>query len=440
MRTRVWRWAALLAVLLSLVVSGAALAADGHDGDVEFRGIVTALPSGALVGDWQVNGMTVKVTATTTINQDHGQAAVGALVEVQGTRNADRTVTATKIEVLGIPSIGERNEIVGIIMALPQDTLIGDWKVNMMTVHVTDATTIDQEDGKAVVGALVKVKGERQSDGSLKATEIEVLRSPARGSTVKFYGIVKSLPTPATKVNADASLVGDWKVGDVVVHVSAATEIDQEHGAVTVGALVEVSGVRRQDGSVDARQIEVKLPKPTREIGVNFPGVVEALPDSGLIGVWTVSNRKVQVTADTEINQEHGAVAVGAYVQVKGVLGADGVVKARSIEVKAKPPVGGGVSARFHGPVASMTTPTDGKYDITVKVGDNDVRLVHVGPRTRVEGTLAVGKTVEVKGIRQADASVDALSIEVQGADDNVKVKPTPQPKAENAVAKGKEK
>lgn len=411
MKARLWTLALLLAVIAILAVGSVAFADETHEGEVEFHGIVTSLPASGLVGDWQVNGVTVKVTEATAIDQEHGAVAVGALVEVKGTRNADRTVTATRIQVEGMPPIGGRNEIIGLVRSLPAGTLIGDWTVNMITVHVGEQTQIKQERGRVVVGALVKVKGERQSDGSLNASEIEVMLSPARGSLVKFYGVVQSLPAEKTGAN----LIGDWTVSERVVHVTAETEIDQEHGAVAVGALVEVSGVRLADGSVDARKIEVKLPRPPAERPIIFPGVVDSLPASGLIGEWQVSGRKVQVTAETEINQEHGAVAVGAFVEVKGTLTTDGKVLAREIQVKGRPPVGGGVFVKFTGTVATKTD-VEGGYDLTVNV-DADVRLVHVTRRTRVDdehGAVAVDARVEVKGVRQADASIDAISIEVK--------------------------
>ncbi len=52
-----------------------------------------------------------------------------------------------------------RIEFVGSINALPSSGLIGDWTVGTRTVHVSSSTRIDQEDGKAAVGALVEVAG-----------------------------------------------------------------------------------------------------------------------------------------------------------------------------------------------------------------------------------------------------------------------------------------
>jgi len=55
-----------------------------------------------------------------------------------------------------------------------------------------------------------------------------------------------------------AGFIGDWTVGSRTVHVMSTTAIDQEDGKLEVGALVEVKGTLRSDGSVDARRIEVE--------------------------------------------------------------------------------------------------------------------------------------------------------------------------------------
>ena len=67
---------------------------------------------------------------------------------------------------------------------------------------------------------------------------------------VEFAGVVTKLP--------DSGLMGDWKVNDITVHVTEATTIDQDDGAVAVGSLVKVKGVRAGANTVDARRIEVQ--------------------------------------------------------------------------------------------------------------------------------------------------------------------------------------
>ena len=64
-------------------------------------------------------------------------------------------------------------------------------------------------------------------------------------------------------------------------------------------------------------------------------GFVETLPAAGLIGDWFVSGRTVRVTADTRIKKKKSlVVGVNSFVDVKGVLTADGSLAASSIKVK----------------------------------------------------------------------------------------------------------
>ena len=63
-------------------------------------------------------------------------------------------------------------------------------------------------------------------------------------------------------------------------------------------------------------------------------GIVEVMPESGLIGMWQVSGRAVQVTETTAIDQEMGALAVGVAVEVEGMAQPDGSILATEIEVE----------------------------------------------------------------------------------------------------------
>ncbi|MFZ7125111.1 MAG: DUF5666 domain-containing protein [Desulfobacterales bacterium] len=64
-------------------------------------------------------------------------------------------------------------------------------------------------------------------------------------------------------------------------------------------------------------------------------GVVERLPDSGFEGTWIVDGQKVLVTWETAIDQEHGRITIGSYVEVKGDHSGD-IISARRIELKKR--------------------------------------------------------------------------------------------------------
>jgi len=331
----------------------------------------------------------------------------------------------------------------GVIQEMPSAGLVGDWKVrggfmpqqavlNTVTVHVTTTTVIDQSRGEAKVGAFVEVIGKPRADGSINANKINVLPNPGTGLPVKFFGVVEKLPT--------SGLVGDWtvRVGPtepvtpthsvgtpalavtagasvtrtVTVHVSTATEIDQSHGNVKVGAFVKVEGLGLPDRTVNAQKIAVVEPPPP-PVGkpIEFFGKIDSLPTSGLIGDWVVSSRTVHVSSTTHIIHPELA-QVGAFVKVKGIVLSDGTVNAQEIEVRNAPQPPPVKYIRFYGIVQQLPTTTGW-------IGDWKISglTVHVTSTTiirQTSGAPAVGKPVEVKGVLQNDGTVNALVIETR--------------------------
>src|SRR5258708_10866187 len=132
-------------------------------------------------------------------------------------------------------------EFVGRIMNLPNTTgFIGDWTVGSRIVHVTTATGIDQEDGAVALGALGDAKGTLRADASVDGTRIDVKQAPPQ--CFDFRAIIQSFPNTA-------GFIGDWMVAGTVVHVTSATRINTEEGAVAVGKLVQIEGCRRVAGA-----------------------------------------------------------------------------------------------------------------------------------------------------------------------------------------------
>ncbi len=66
-----------------------------------------------------------------------------------------------------------------------------------------------------------------------------------------------------------------------------------------------------------------------------FRGVVQAMPEKGYIGQWKIDDKIVNVTEETKIEEEHGKIAVGSYVKVKG-LTFEGKFVASEIETKER--------------------------------------------------------------------------------------------------------
>jgi Domain of unknown function (DUF5666) len=332
-----------VSLLTVLALFGAAAVADDHGGSgsdskgFDFTGTIQALPSSGLTGDWMVANKTVHVTVATGIKQEDGVAAIGASVEVKGSLRTDGSVDASQIEVKRGANAGNPKEtdFAGAVQTLPGTAnLVGDWMVGGKTVHVTASTRLNQEGGTFAVGSSVEVKGTVRTDGSIDATDIE-LRSSAPGGKpagqTSFRGAIESLPT--------GGVVGDWKVSGKIVHVTTATRIEHASGALMVGAFVEIQGTTRSDGSIDATNIEVKFAPPAgTPPPTEFRGAVESLPAAaGFIGDAVVSGRTIHITATTRIDQEDGALAVGAMVDVKGTAETDGSLDATRIDVEFGP-------------------------------------------------------------------------------------------------------
>ena len=258
----------------------------------------------------------------------------------------------------------QETHFTALVQSLPASGLVGDWNAGGKTVHVTAETRVKQEDGVIAVGSMVEIEGTLRADTSVDASVIELRASAGGGggggnggggggngggggggggngggggggnggSQSSFRGTIDALP-------ATPGFVGDWTVSGKTVHVTAATVLNLEGGAVALGAFVEVKGAARADGSIDASTIEVKFGTPAgAPARTELHGAVEVLAaGAGFVGDWTVAGKTVHVTASTRIDQEGGTLAVGALVEVKGLLGADGSIDASKIEIEWGP-------------------------------------------------------------------------------------------------------
>lgn len=293
-------------------------------------------------------------------------------------------------------------EFKGTIQSLPSTLgFIGDWMVSGRSVRVGTYTKVETKNGQVMVGAIVEIEGCVQTDGTLIAKEIEVKSGP--GANYTFTGNVEMLPNMMGRV-------GDWKVSGVIVHVSPATMIKQEKAMVALGVRVEVEGMRRADGSVDAYKIEVKA-----EMGAGqaeFQGTVESLSSTpGRTGEWSVGGRKVNVTGSTRFKPDVTMIAIGYSVIVRGVMNADGSIDATEIEVKSNG-VGGGSYVEFNGIVETLPG-TQGQIGVWTVSG----RKINVVANTKIdweEGPVTVGSKVGVRGSLQADGSINAVKIKVK--------------------------
>jgi len=144
----------------------------------------------------------------------------------------------------------------------------------------------------------------------------------------KLYGVIEKMP--------ENGFNGTWIINGKTVLVSDATRIKEKYGRAAVGRYVEAEGVRNGD-SFTAREIEVERSRESRtddrRANSKFYGTVEALPQTGLNGVWKINDREVVVTRNTRIKEEYGKLKIGSSVEVEGRF-VDNTFTADEIEVK----------------------------------------------------------------------------------------------------------
>ena len=199
---------------------------DAANDELEFRGIVEAIGDSA----WTISGRVVNVNASTIVR---GDPQVGDLVEVRADRAPDGTLTATDIHSEDAENADDEREFRGAVESIGATT----WTVGGRVVLVNAQTVIF---GSPQVGDLVEVRADRAADGTLTATRIKTEDEGEGDDEREFRGIVSAI--------GDSS----WTIGELVVLVNAATEID---GNPQVGDLVEVRADRAPDGTLTATRI-----------------------------------------------------------------------------------------------------------------------------------------------------------------------------------------
>src|SRR5436190_5170483 len=227
---------------------------------------------------------------------------------------------------------------------------------------------------------------------------------------MEIQGVVTAMPA--------AGLVGSWTIGGKAVTTTATTKFDQEHGALVVGATVDVDGAPTTDGPFVATKIEVKSsPTPggddenDDEDGGELTGAIQSLPTGTFIGTWTVGGTKVVVLTTTRLEQEHGGFVVGAIVEVHGTPGADGIV-ASEIETKsstAANPQPEDDDLKIKGLVEAL--PASGLVG-TWTVAGKDVVVTADTRLDAEQGPFVVGAAVEVEGFPLPGGGVQATKIE----------------------------
>ncbi len=349
---------------------------------VEFRGVIES-QNGNI---WMISGTAVTVDSNTRIEEEHGQAVVGATVDVEALRQADGSLWAKKIEVKEQDDDhhGREVEFQGRIQAKNGSR----WTIAGRDVMVDGNTEMDEREGRADVGAYVEVKARENNDGSLNARRIRVRSHEDDQPRVDWEGRIQAM-------NGDM-----WHVEGRMVRVDARTRLETEHGPMQVGAFVEVRARQQTDGSLWAERIKTKKQNDPGS-SVEFSGMIETMTANH----WTVGGFDVVLDANTMIDQRDGVARVGAGAEVDATRQADGQLYANRVRIKDDVP--DGAKIEFRGPIEAMSANmwTVAGFDLVVDDGTSFEHLERA----------ALGVSAEVKARRMADGSLLAIKIDVKG-------------------------
>jgi len=129
-------------------------------------------------------------------------------------------------------------------------------------------------------------------------------------------------------------------------------------------------------------------------------GTVEKLPDAGLAGIWIVNGREFVVTARTRLEQKHGLIEPGAYVEIKGIK-LDNTFTVEKVEVKrAKSIASHGITEqKITGKVEKIPKGNLGTWII----GGEEVLVLKDTIIEEKNGRAAPGSLVEVVGVKSGD-------------------------------------
>ena len=234
---------------LTVSISGTRVTEHNEQTETEFEGTVDAIDGMVLT----VAGRKVSVTDATKIRKDDAAATfadlvLGTPVEVEGTLNADGTVTASEISIED-RNDAERTAFVGTLTQIAGNTLT----VSGMTVNVGSATVIVKGDTTLTLADLkpgdhLLVRGTVQADKSINATRIRVLQREGEPEEMHVAGKV-------TAVGANT-----FTIGDTMIATDANTEFEgsglQSLADLKVGDFALAEVLRQADGSLLAEEVK----------------------------------------------------------------------------------------------------------------------------------------------------------------------------------------
>ena len=290
--------------------------------EIRLKGPVNSMPEGDAAdertGTWVIAGQNIEVVEDTTFNERYETLGEDRWAEVFALEE-EGVLIAQRIRSV---EFQEEVEIYGVIQDFTES-----WTLSTIELTVTAETIVTSEPKLGLLAHAAAQLEETEDGYSLTARNVRVMwQEPGgRRQPVQFRGVVEVLPSGGT-------LTGTWVVGGREVVVTDATVIKQVKGLVEVGSEVYVVGW--EDGGVlQATKITV-IAASWRGFAFYYAGPVEEMPQNGVVGYWTVTGQRVQVTQQTRVTGAEYA-RLGAPCEIGGVQRQDGVRVATWLRIRS---------------------------------------------------------------------------------------------------------
>lgn len=212
-----------------------------------------------------------------------------------------------------------------------------------VTVKVTASTQYTRA-GKTVglsaitAGEAIRVMGQRNSDGSIAATRVDIALPQAGGKV--------------TAISGSTITIQDRQGATQAIHTSASTTVQRAGqtaslGDIAVGAQIGAEGTKNSDGSLNADVIQIVLPRAGGQIkSVSSATITVTDPrDASTTTIHvTASTRYVTVAmgsnGPTQTASSFSALKAGVYIGAEGTKNNDGSLNAEVVTIMPTPPTG----------------------------------------------------------------------------------------------------
>ncbi|NJP07550.1 MAG: hypothetical protein HC837_18955, partial [Chloroflexaceae bacterium] len=312
---------------------------DSRDDDDDFYGIIEQRPA-ATAGEWLIGGRSFTANASTELDTDDGPLTVGSCASVDYEGNLALEIES---EELYACSTGEiEHTVYGVVEIIPTNPQDGIWTISGIAYRSTSESDLDDidDDDMITVGSCVEIEYYTLSGTNIIIELDDADDRICNGTPMTYrsglvYNNISSLPDTA-------GLLGNWEIGDLDFTATETTVFGEPLDTFTRDVCVRAWFMVAPGGErtlTEVKQIAAAFCHSDDDNIGDIYGTIDVLPATFPItrtGIWNISGIDYTVTADTELDQEYGIFAIGAFVEVEYVL-VDGMRVATDIETHVAP-------------------------------------------------------------------------------------------------------